>query len=75
MISFNQDEKSQIVELHNDLRAKVASGNETRGLNGSQPRATNMKQLKWNDDLAEVAQDKNKIAICDLFRLLVLKDS
>ena len=26
-------------------------------------------------DLAEVAQDKNKIAVCDLFRLLVLKDN
>ena len=25
-------------------------------------------------ELAKVAQDKNKIAVCDLFRLLVLKD-
>ena len=26
-------------------------------------------------DLARIAQDKNKIAVCDLFRLLVLNDS
>jgi len=25
-------------------------------------------------ELARVAEDKNKIAVCDLFRLLVLKD-
>ena len=51
-----KDVKDAIVNKHNELRSKVASGNEARGVNGGQPSATNMKQLVWNDDLAEVAQ-------------------
>ena len=41
---------------HNELRAKVANGEEQRGLDGPQPKAANMRQMEWNDELAEIAQ-------------------
>ena len=41
---------------HNELRSKVANGLETRGNDGTQPKASNMMELVWNDELAEVAQ-------------------
>ena len=40
-------EKSELLNKHNELRAKVANGQET-----GQPSATNMKKLKWSDELA-----------------------
>nr|QEE04225.1 venom allergen [Scolopendra mojiangica (nomen nudum)] len=43
--------KNRIVKHHNELRQKVAKGQE-RG----QPTASNMKQLRWNDELAANAQ-------------------
>eukprot|EP00090_Calanus_glacialis_P028815 TRINITY_DN46223_c0_g1_i1.p1 TRINITY_DN46223_c0_g1~~TRINITY_DN46223_c0_g1_i1.p1 ORF type:complete len:226 (-),score=51.03 TRINITY_DN46223_c0_g1_i1:15-665(-) len=45
--------KAAIVARHNDLRSRVAKGEET---NGQQPAAANMRKLVWNDDLAEIAQ-------------------
>ena len=48
--------KDAIVGKHNELRAKVANGKEKLGLDGSQPKAANMRKLKWNDELAEIAQ-------------------
>ena len=48
--------KDAIVKKHNELRSKVAKGKETRGVDGSQPKASNMRKLVWNDELAEVAQ-------------------
>ncbi|XP_066999091.1 venom allergen 3 homolog isoform X2 [Anabrus simplex] len=50
------DQKTFIVDLHNRLRNRVASGRERRGLSGPQPQASNMKKLIWDDDVAEVAQ-------------------
>ena len=44
------------MKKHNDLRSKVANGLETRGNDGPQPKASNMMELVWNDELAEVAQ-------------------
>ena len=44
------------MKKHNDLRSKVANGRETRGNDGPQPKASNMIELIWNDELAEVAQ-------------------
>ena len=42
---------------HNQLRSRVAQGLESRGVGGKgQPRASNMKKMRWNEDLAEVAQ-------------------
>jgi len=52
----NQAVKDAIVKKHNELRSKVAKGKETRGVDGSQPKASNMRKLVWNDELAEVAQ-------------------
>ncbi|XP_068225828.1 venom allergen 5-like [Palaemon carinicauda] len=34
----------------------VAQGNETRGAPGPQPAGANIRELKWNDELAKVAQ-------------------
>ena len=48
--------KDAIVDKHNELRSKVANGQETRGVGGGQPKAANMRKLVWNDELAEVAQ-------------------
>ena len=61
--------KQAIVDKHNEIRAKVARGEET---NGNQPGASNMKKLVWkwrcftqilnlspqvwNDELAVIAQ-------------------
>lgn len=49
-------ERDLILSLHNELRALVAQGNESRGDPGPQPEAANMHQLVWNDELAKVAQ-------------------
>uniref|UniRef100_A0A4Q8K5L9 U19-Liphistoxin-Lth1a_1 n=2 Tax=Liphistius TaxID=62150 RepID=A0A4Q8K5L9_9ARAC len=46
-------EKNTILQLHNSMRKKVALGQETRG---AQPKASDMKQLSWDDSLAEVAK-------------------
>ena len=48
--------KDAIVDKHNELRSKVANGQETRGANGRQPKAANMRKLIWNDEIAEIAQ-------------------
>ncbi|XP_068246095.1 CRISP/Allergen/PR-1-like [Palaemon carinicauda] len=52
----SDSEKKLILKLHNELREKVAKGQETLGNPGPQPSATNMKELVWNDELATVAQ-------------------
>lgn len=49
-------DKEEIVNKHNQLRAKIANGKEQKGVDGSQPKAANMRQMVWNDQLAEVAQ-------------------
>lgn len=43
--TISAEDKIQIVNLHNDLRRRIALGNETRGLTGPQPKASNMRQL------------------------------
>ena len=43
--------KQEILDKHNELRAKVANGQE-----GNQPSATNMNKLIWDDELASNAQ-------------------
>ena len=53
---YTQEDKDVILEKHNELRAKVANGQEKRGVDGGQPRAANMRKLIWNDELAEIAQ-------------------
>jgi len=53
---YSQAVKNAIVDKHNELRAKVANGKETKGNDGTQPKAANMRKLVWNDELAEIAQ-------------------
>ena len=50
---LNEAEKNLIVKVHNELRQKVASGQETHG---NQPGASNMMKLVWNDEIAASAQ-------------------
>ena len=50
---LNEAEKNLIVRVHNELRQKVASGQETHG---NQPGASNMMKLVWNDEIAASAQ-------------------
>ena len=52
-----QEDKDAILDVHNQLRRKVALGEETKGVGGiPQPGASNMYKLKWSNELAEVAQ-------------------
>nr|CAH0101575.1 unnamed protein product [Daphnia galeata] len=50
-----EEEKRLILELHNQLRQKVASGQEKRGSPGPQPAADFMPDLKWDKRLADSA--------------------
>ena len=43
--------KNELLDKHNELRAKVANGEEA-----GQPSATNMNKLEWDDELASNAQ-------------------
>ena len=60
MISLNlkffssKAERVAIVERHNELRARIANGNEENWKD--QPKAANMNKLVWNDELAKFAQ-------------------
>ncbi|XP_047475100.1 uncharacterized protein LOC125029251 [Penaeus chinensis] len=45
-----------ILAQHNQLRSRVAMGQEGRGAPGPQPQAANMRQMEWDDELALVAQ-------------------
>jgi len=49
-------DKKLIVDLHNQMRRRVAKGLEWRGSPGPQPPAANMRQLQWDDELALMAQ-------------------
>ena len=50
-------DKDLLVQKHNELRARVANGEETKGNQpNGQPKASNMKELVWNDELAAIAQ-------------------
>lgn len=44
-IGFTDAEKNRIVNIHNQMRQKVASGQETRGNPGPQPPAVRMPNL------------------------------
>lgn len=49
--TVSSEGKAAILDRHNQLRRKVAKGQEW-----PQPAATNMKKLVWNNELAEIAQ-------------------
>jgi len=52
----NSIDQQAIVDKHNALRRQVANGQESRGNPGPQPAASNMRLMKWDDDLAKAAQ-------------------
>jgi len=54
---LSSEAQQAIVEKHNELRRKIAKGEETSNLaGGNQPAASNMRKLVWNDELAVIAQ-------------------
>nr|XP_022904796.1 venom allergen 3-like isoform X1 [Onthophagus taurus] len=55
-VQLTDEEKSAILDVHNSLRNKVALGLETIGNPGPQPPASNMRIIKWNNELSEIAQ-------------------
>uniref|UniRef100_A0A146L2J1 Venom allergen 5 n=1 Tax=Lygus hesperus TaxID=30085 RepID=A0A146L2J1_LYGHE len=48
---YSEEQRKGIVELHNHLRNYVASG----GVH-TQPAAQNMREMRWDDELAQLAQ-------------------
>jgi len=52
--SFSESGKSLILAKHNELRRKVAKGEQKEPK--QQPSASNMKKLLWNEELANIAQ-------------------
>ncbi|XP_071648379.1 venom allergen 3-like [Temnothorax longispinosus] len=55
-VGFSDAERKAIVNKHNELRRKVASGQEKRGNPGPQPPAVRMPDLTWDNELEEIAQ-------------------
>ncbi|XP_011871196.1 PREDICTED: venom allergen 3-like [Vollenhovia emeryi] len=53
---FSDAEKKLIVEKHNQLRQRVASGQETKGNPGPQPAAVSIPDLSWDNELETIAQ-------------------
>ncbi|XP_063988419.1 uncharacterized protein LOC135168315 [Diachasmimorpha longicaudata] len=53
---LTQGERNALLDRHNGYRARVASGQETRGAPGPQPAARNLGPLRWNNEIAEIAQ-------------------
>jgi hypothetical protein len=51
-----QAEQDLIVAEHNNWRRRIAKGKEGKGVNGGQPKAANMYDLRWNSELARIAQ-------------------
>ncbi|XP_044009949.1 venom allergen 5-like [Aphidius gifuensis] len=55
-IELSEEEKQEIIQVHNDFRAKVASGKESRGNGAGKQPAGDIPPLTWDDSIAEVAQ-------------------
>lgn len=49
-------DRDNIVRIHNEYRQSVAVGMEGRGNPGPQPKAANMRQMKWDKELAYFAR-------------------
>jgi hypothetical protein len=49
---LTQEEKRNIVHIHNKFRAKIANGKIP-----TQPPAENMREMQWDEELARIAQD------------------
>ena len=66
--------KAAIIDIHNQLRSRVAKGQETGGIKAPQPPAANMKKLVWNTELEEIAQRWADQCIFDHDSLWTKKD-
>jgi len=53
---LSEESKAAILDKHNELRRRVAKGEETGGINPPQPQAANMRKLVWSDELEAIAQ-------------------
>jgi len=51
--TLSKDAKQAILDKHNELRRKVAKGEERRN---NQPKAADMREMVWNNELETVAQ-------------------
>ncbi|KAJ8674847.1 hypothetical protein QAD02_010633 [Eretmocerus hayati] len=54
--AITDSDKNLIVNRHNQLRRRVANGQETKGRPGPQPAARSMPDLQWDNELAMIAQ-------------------
>ncbi|XP_011860229.1 PREDICTED: venom allergen 3-like isoform X2 [Vollenhovia emeryi] len=55
-VGLNDVDRKAMLDKHNELRRKVASGQETRGRPGPQPSAVSMPDLTWDEELENIAQ-------------------
>ncbi|XP_044731398.1 venom allergen 3-like [Chrysoperla carnea] len=62
-IPLSGNQKNQLLNKHNELRNRVAKGNQ----NG-QPSASNMYELVWDDELANIAQCYANKCVFEHFR-------
>ncbi|XP_011871195.1 PREDICTED: venom allergen 3-like [Vollenhovia emeryi] len=55
-VGLNDVDRKAMLDKHNELRRKVASGQETKGRPGPQPPAVSMPDLTWDKELEDIAQ-------------------
>jgi hypothetical protein len=60
---MSEADQQVILSKLNSLRRYVANGLELRGNPGPQPPASNMRELRWDVELAIAAQNKTDLCI------------
>ncbi|XP_053691269.1 venom allergen 3 homolog [Sabethes cyaneus] len=54
-VTLDSSLKTLILELHNQIRSKIATGNQNYTSNGYYPQASRMATVIWSDELASIA--------------------